>query len=80
MRYQDWPSTTAGEPMICRCQAAGGVPACDFLLTSAPGTNVGGLSFATQAVPGAFGMARNDANTCCAQGDANVTAWPTPAN
>ena len=29
---------------------------------------------------GALGVARNDANTCCAQGDARVTKWPIPAN
>jgi hypothetical protein len=43
------------------------------------GVNVGGLTAATQAVLGALGVARNDANTCCAQGDASVTAWPIPA-
>src|SRR6185437_1004842 len=44
------------------------------------GANVGGLSFATQAVLGAPGVARNDANTCCAQGEASVTKWPIPGN
>jgi hypothetical protein len=44
------------------------------------GTNVGGLTFATQAVSGALGVARNEANTCCAQRDASVTKWPIPAN
>ena len=42
--------------------------------------NAGGLTFATQAVSGALGVARNEANTCCAQRDASVTKWPTPAN
>ena len=44
------------------------------------GANVGGLSFATQAVAGARGVARNDASTCCAQGEASVTKWPIPGN
>jgi hypothetical protein len=43
------------------------------------GANVGGLTAATQAVLGALGVARNDANTCCAQGDWSVTKWPIPA-
>ena len=43
------------------------------------GANVGGLTAATQAVLGALGVARNDANTCCAQGDLSVTKWPIPA-
>jgi hypothetical protein len=30
-------------------------------------------------VLGALGVARNDANTRCAQGDASVTKWPIPA-
>jgi hypothetical protein len=76
----DGPSTTAGERMICRYPAASPVPACDFPAHLGAGANVGGLSFATQAVSGARGVARNDANTCCAQGDASVTAWPIPAN
>ena len=37
-------------------------------------TNVGGLSLATQAVSGVLGVARNDANTCCAQRDESTTA------
>lgn len=44
------------------------------------GLNSGGLSSATQAVSGALVVARKDANTCCAQGDETVTAWPTPGN
>ena len=44
------------------------------------GLNLGGLIFATQAVRGALGVARNDANTRCAQGDASVTKWPIPGN
>lgn len=44
------------------------------------GLNIGGLSLATQAVCGALGVARNDANTRCAQGDASVTKWPIPGN
>ena len=44
------------------------------------GANFGGLTFATQAVVGALGFARNDANTFCAQGDETVTAWPIPGN
>ena len=44
------------------------------------GVKVGGLTAATQAVFGVLGVARNDANTCCAQGDARVTKWPIPAN
>ena len=44
------------------------------------GVKVGGLTAATQAVFGVLGVARNEANTCCAQGDARVTKWPIPAN
>jgi hypothetical protein len=44
------------------------------------GLNLGGLTFATQAVRGALGVARNDANTRCAQRDASVTKWPIPGN
>ncbi len=44
------------------------------------GLNFGGLSLATQAVRGALGAARNDANTRCAQGEASVTKWPIPGN
>jgi len=39
--------------MICRYPATSAVPICDFLLTSAA-VNVGGLSFAAQAM---FGVA-----------------------
>ena len=76
-----WATTPGtGERMICRYPAASLVPTCNGLAHLGAGTNVGGLSFATQAVSGALGVARNDANTCCAQGDATVTKWPIPAN
>lgn len=44
------------------------------------GVNVGGVTAATQAVFGETGVARKDAKTCCAHGDAPTTKWPIPAN
>jgi hypothetical protein len=70
----------AGNRMICKHPGSERRVVLRFPAHLGAGTNVGGLSFATQAVSGALGVARNDANTCCAQGDATVTAWPIPAN